>query len=118
MTWATQTKKFLPKCFFYPKKKFLILTKIIINISNEKISHACLRTNFPPKENILYTYLKNIFSIHIFLIPARNNRFYERKKFLYLPEKKQFLKEKISYTYSQNNFSNKKLSYLSGKLIF
>ena len=111
-------KEVSTKMFFLPKEKNFYTYQNNNQYSNEKISHACLRTNFPPKENILYSYLKNIFSKHIFLILARNNRFYERKKLLYLPEKKEFLKGKISYTYSQNNFSNKKLSYLSGKLIF
>ena len=77
-----QWQKLLRKMFFQPMKKCLILTKIIINLSNEKFSHAHLKKkDFTPKENFLVLIQKTIFQTKNFLyLPAWNSQFSEQKK--------------------------------------
>lgn len=59
MTWTTQREKFLPQNFFPPEINFLYLPKNNQFFKRKNFPHPPERTNFPLKEKIYYTYLKN-----------------------------------------------------------
>lgn len=105
-TWATQTKKFLPKKFFCPKKNILYLHKDNQFFKEKRFSIRPKISLFHKKKKILILVQRNNFlNKKIVILAWKNQLFHLKKTFLIITQK-------------ITNFRNKKIIMLVRKTFF